>query len=545
MIYLNLLLSMSLYLYSTIVFSCPAYLSRESFKEDLPNSPRNYFGLFSWDSKKWTQLPLQIDPVSRDGRLLFFEGDDSFKDWEIDEKDRISFLSEGFDKRIDDKAPPPCDGDFIYEIKDPTGRYVYLADCGPGTTEKVKSNYPIVHDKETFTVNSKVYDYKYHPKNHMMFDQITVKPEGKEPFAAGSNSVQRIRVDVKKFFTLDFSNDDIESKLRQVREGPIALLGQLTFFLRILFFKIDLQLNTVVSFFEDSVHLPLTINMPVDATKATNPGTGMYFVWEIPEGIEWDRELSTMPALNPEKIKLGYKELGKLGLKNCRFSYCKFSLVGKLNDFKWSTEFNIPQTMVQNGFFPMFMENAGEDLVKLGWDKKDPFKIRNSGVYYDTSGLTKGQHEFDFWIKIGDKSKSVQRDCPHRVKVVRRLPVSEKIKKLLNRGLEDDIFFVKTESEIETGIERISTATKWQEFLDQLDYDVDVASFSKSYNFKKYDVLALVSDSKTQRIKSLLNATDSIVISTDDSETKLEEGMKSVHLVLVKKSRKKLVMDSK
>jgi hypothetical protein len=524
------------------VFSCPAYLNRDSFTPDLPSQARNTFALFTWSGSEWTQHPLQIDPANRDARLLFFDDGEQFQDWELSAKDRISFLMDRFDKRVGSSVTPPCKTDFIYEIKDTNGKYVYLAACDKDMTSGFVVEHPIVHDKDQLTVKAKFYDYKYHEQNHMMFDDILVRPPGVEPFSAGGDSIQRIRADVKRFFTLNFTNDDVESKLIRTRGGPLALLGQLTFFLRILFFKIDLQLQTVVSFFEDSVHMPLTINMPVDTSKRTNPGTGMIFSWQVPEGVVWDQKLSTMPVANAEVIKKGFKALGKTGLKNCRGSSCFFSLVGTLKGFQWSTEFKIPRRLVQSGFFPMFMADTSKTLVDVGWDKEGQYGENQVGIYYETSGLTKGQHDFDFWIKIGSKNKSVERDCPHPVSATRRIAVSDEVRAMLARGLEDDIFSGQSESDVPSGLHIIRSQAQWQEWMDSLEYDIDPQLLSRNINFERMILVAYVDEEHVRTIASTTSSKKQLQLNLSDRGPAVKDGHKSLHFVVLKKIRKKIIL---
>jgi len=480
-------------------YSCPAYVKRDIFRPGLPSVPRQSFALFAVnDQKKWKRIPLQVDPANQSKRLLFFNDKEDFMSWNLDANDRISFYTDDLGQRFQKSMGLPCDTDYIYEMRTIGSRkvYAYLADCSRDPKYVADRYKPTIqHDAKKNTVFSENYDYTYHVQNHMMFDKIFVKPPGNsEKKIVGFDSAQRIRADVKNFFTMNFSNEDIESKLITTREGPVALLGKLTFYLHILFFKIDMQLNTIVSFYNDSVHMPMTINMPVHTYKFTRPSSGMNFTWKIPKGVVWDKKNSTIRSLAPGEVKKGYEELAKYGLKNCKLSRCSYMLSGKLDGFQWGTEFFIPKALVKRGFFPMFMEDVPQAMVDLGWEKKVS-KVnadREVGLYFETSGLEKGQHEFDFWIKMGTKEKPVTRKCPTPLLIRKRIPVSKRILEIQARGLDDILLEGETLSDVLPQAKLITLQAEWEELLEQLEYDIEVPSRIQTVNFRKHSVIAVV-----------------------------------------------------
>src|SRR5690606_36012866 len=121
-----------------------------------------------------------------------------------------------------------------------------------------------------------------------------------------------------------FDSDDIVSQLEATRLGPVGDLANLSFFLKILFFKIRMSLTTSVGFYEDSGHIPMMVNIPVDARKYLNPGSGILYSWEVPEAAATGKSTISMPSLSPKEVGKGHAHISKAGLAYCAKKTCLY-----------------------------------------------------------------------------------------------------------------------------------------------------------------------------------------------------------------------------
>jgi hypothetical protein len=396
---------------------CPGFLTTDELNFSAPSQVSDW-RLFRFDpttaGRSWRELPLQIDSRNEFLEFTWFLKKDSALGAEVSRFDRISFETRDFGPRLQQKQPWPCRDANVYELKDnATQNYAYLMHCKtwPSSFSAPRPE-PVKHNITTHTIQSRLYAYEYWHKNHLVFDQIVLNPlseKFKFPIASASN--QSIRADIRNFFTLNFDKKDVESRLLDIKSGPVGLIGRLTFYLRLLFLKIDLQLNTAVSFFENSVYVPMVINFPVDAHKHVHPGSGIFFSWISDAGsMRWDD--SGLPKIASEKVLAGSKDLAEFGLPYCKGSVCNFKLAGEMNDQKWQLSFQIHRTLVSYGFFPMFVSNANEALTALKWQKEAKVEGDRVAFYFETSGLPKGEHPYDFWIQVADIGQPLNEKCP-------------------------------------------------------------------------------------------------------------------------------------
>ncbi len=93
--------------------------------------------------------------------------------------------------------------------------------------------------------------------------------------------------DVKKFFTLTFDSDDIDAKITHKRQGPLGLMGGLEFYLKILAFRINLELLPEANFFQDALFMPMSMTLPVNAAKYLRRGSGIYYSWLNDKDTQW------------------------------------------------------------------------------------------------------------------------------------------------------------------------------------------------------------------------------------------------------------------
>lgn len=401
------------------LLACPGFLLGQHlpFIQDV-GIRRDRVSLHIFDGKNWSPLTLQVDPLDRDGALLFPK-DPSWRKEVLTPHDRLSFDISKFSERYDEDAQKkskvnlPCGTKELIELEY-QGRYAYLMTCEPHPMSLQPK--PVTHDEKARTVKTEDYSYIYTPTNHLVFEDIKIKgPDGTSMIGVAKDSDLLIVGDVKKFFTLYFDSSDIDAEIKYQRQGPMGLMGGMEFFLRILAFKIDLQLLPEVNFFEDSVFMPMMMTLPVDARTYLRRGSGIYYSWASEEGVEWLWNESRLDDLDLELLNPNSTlPLSKPSPKHCDSRYCLYTIVAKAKGRPFVMNFKINRKAADLGFFPQLIRDvpAAEAKIKhkLG---RHPGKGRVA-IYFETARLPKGTHTWDFWIYFPDKN--AQEKCTFRIK---------------------------------------------------------------------------------------------------------------------------------
>lgn len=383
--------------------------------------PRQGLRLFAKDpvgvGSAWRAIPLQVDPIDGDGHLVFFE-DSSYMNRAVDAYDYLNFRVEDFGERFDPtKDKLPCAGSLVYEVKDDAGkRYAYLTNCGL-VAAPVSHPFLVAFDKKNHRLESATYQYKFNPENYMQFSSIAFRgADGWDVVAEDSRML--IRADVKNFFTMNFDSRQIESHLEESRLGPVGDLARLSFYLRILFFKIDLRLSTDVGFFLDSGHIPMMVNIPVNAYEYLHPASGILYTWALSPAAEAGVKDVHMPLLDVDTVKKGYVELAKIGQRSCRKGDCEYRYTVDVRGRRLSMDLVVKKALVDRGFFPIYVDDVNKYKEAMGWELNVPKDVRRPGIYFEVSGLPKGGHPWDFWLKLGSPKDGAS-DCPVMVRVTK------------------------------------------------------------------------------------------------------------------------------
>jgi hypothetical protein len=369
-----------------------------------PRGPRESLHLFAKKSvghlASWEQIPLQIDQVDQDGRLVL-PGDPLYKN-ELDNKDLITFRTDSFgEKRRFDVESLPCRGPAVYQLSDPKNRkFAYLTQCQPPLD---KGHIPLAasFEPEKNKIESTGYKYQFNPLNYLLFDNINFMNDLNQWEEVARDSQMLIRSDIKRFFTMQFDSSQIESKLEKTRLGPIANLARLSFFLRILFFRLDISLSTDVAFFNDSGHIPMMLNIPTQAHEWLNPRSGILYSWILSEKAAQAPLTLDMPPIDVETIKKGWKELAKVGLSYCRGEECLFRFAVNTGGRHLVMDLSLKRAVVERGFFPMFVADLQDLKGPMDWQLAAPKTLKRMGMYFEVSGLPKGGHPWNFWLKLG------------------------------------------------------------------------------------------------------------------------------------------------
>lgn len=402
-------------LFAPSLYACPGLLLGQHVPfYDRHLVKRDSLSLYVRDGESWRAEPLQVDPLDNEGSLLFPKDSKWVKEG-LNPSDRLSFHLDRFGPRYDLNKPlnPPCKTNELIELNY-KGKYAYLMTCAP--TAAVNAERPVTHQDKDRTVLSSDYSYRYSKSNHLVFENIQVASQnGKEMIPVAKDSDLLIVGDVKKFFTLYFDSSDIDAQIVHQRQGPLGLMGGMEFFLRILAFKIDMQLLPEVNFFEDSLFMPMSMTLPVNAAKYLRRGSGIYYSWAPEKDVEWDWDKSELDDLDVELLNPnGTGPLSKPSMKHCDLRHCQYSIVGKAKGRPFVMNFKIARKAADLGFFPQLIRDV--PLVEKKIDHKlgrFPGEGRIA-IYFETARLPEGTHTWDFWIYFPDKNADEQ--CSFKIK---------------------------------------------------------------------------------------------------------------------------------
>lgn len=409
-------------------FGCPAFLESKSIaqsleKEGAPLPHRNKMRLFRLNEIKkskdssgsaWTEIPVQFDPLNEDNLLTLTNGT-SPSEQPLSANDRMVMRVENFGSKANSKMHQPCRTKKIFEIKDAAKeRYAYLAQC-----ESIKAQFPpvVTHDPKKRMIDAELYRYKYLKNNQLMYEKLiaTDRASNRE-FVGAAHANMILHLDVKRFLTLDFNNDDVNSEITGSYTGPVGTLSNISFFLNLLFFEIDLKMDTSVAFFGDSGLIPVKFEAPMEGVL--NPGSGMLYHWQAADSkINHVKTSSTLPYANPKEILAGPKTLAKSGLGFCK-DQCEYRMQGSIGTTPYSLDINVPRYMVEAGFYPIFIQDLGAFAKEMDWDLEEEPPADTIAIYFENSGLPKGFHQMEQWIRMGEAKES----CPRSVALTRELP---------------------------------------------------------------------------------------------------------------------------
>ncbi|MBF0299437.1 MAG: hypothetical protein HQK51_12000 [Oligoflexia bacterium] len=265
-----------------------------------------------------------------------------------------------------------------------------------------------IDTKENF-VSSSAYEYFFDKKNHLLINKLFYKQDrskdkSNKKYLAISDSDLFIHLDMKNFFNIDITKEDVQSEILSTFINDNIISEKITFFYKLLFFKIRLKMDTKISFYENKAHIPMNIDVPTNGSTYLNPGSGLLYFWKNGElKFELSNEKETLPKINLKKIsnKIDFKGLVAVGLKYCNDSSenCVYKIKAKLEERNINIDIFVPKDIVKNGFYPMWIDNISEFNRIMKWS---PFKENenNSAVYFEISGLKKGQFVMDYFITM-------------------------------------------------------------------------------------------------------------------------------------------------
>ncbi len=346
---------------------------------------RESLRLFEYHQTKWQELPLQIDPTDGAGGLVLTSKD--YLKEPINPYDRIRFFLKN-SRPQNQPVAPPCKNKWGREILGRSGAaWVFACE------EAHAMETPIFYDPVKGVVSSKYYKYSFNPENHILFQNIEILQDRQWVSVARDSNVS-FRLDIKNFFNLNFGPSAITSKLEEFRQGPLGLVGKVSFYLNLLFFKIKLSLITDVYFYENQVNVPMIMYAPRDLSKNLNQKSGIYYSWK-----------STLPFSRTGISDVSQESLSFPSVNglNCSLGSCNYEVS---TSEQLTMQLKIPVFLAQKNFLPLWAQATSENhkIAPAVEPTSD-----TQGLYFEISSLPKGEHKWDFWMSL----QSTQREsCP-------------------------------------------------------------------------------------------------------------------------------------
>jgi len=334
-----------------------------------------------------------IVPVSSDGKIIWFQND-SWRQAPLMGSDRLVMEQDMFGADAKGRyAFPGCIPKNGQKLTAANGSVAWLISCPESITKTIDNKSKrVTYDPIGSQILSRFYTYKFKKDNYMLFDRVTLK--GQSDVVVSQDSHLYIRSDVKNFFTLNFSSSDIESDLREKRLDPLAAFASLGFYLKVLFFKITLDLSTDVGFYESSANIPMVMTLPVNAYDRLHRKSGVLYNFKLGEMVDAKAIKVKMPTLDAAYLKDDFQNRG---LAFCT-DYCVYELEIPNPVKALRMRINISRKLVERGMFPWFVDDVSKHRAEMNW-KLDDDKNR-VGLYFEVSKLPKGSHPWDFWLSF-------------------------------------------------------------------------------------------------------------------------------------------------
>jgi hypothetical protein len=160
----------------------------------------------------------------------------------------------------------------------------------------------------------------------------------------------------------------------------------------------------------------MMVNIPVDAYKYLNPGSGILYTWIFSPAAQNAPRQVTMPAMNVAEIKKGWESLAKTGLKYCVKDQCTYRYTVDVAGKTMSMDLGLERKLVERGFFPIYVQDAKTYREPMGWDFDLAKEESRTGMYFEVSGLSAGGHPWDFWLRLGGASAG-SAACPAPLRI--------------------------------------------------------------------------------------------------------------------------------
>lgn len=344
-----------------------------------------------------------IVPLDKSSHFKWFQdGDSKWREAAVGPFDQFNMSPEMYGNRVTTalrfKGCLPLGGVKVVRAN-PPGE-AWLASCETSVLNKLPhAGEQVVVDLKRGVLESMDYRYTFKPKNNMLFDAIELKRSDASVVKLAHDGDLLIYADVKNFFSLQFDSGDIESLMRATRVEDFGALATIQFYLRILFFKITLDLDTDVAFYRSNAHIPMVLTVPKDAEKSLNPNSGILYSFVLDEGVTYDRH-SKMPLFESNANQTVGGSVGYCEGDQCSYTV-RFKKVVQGIGSEFSMELLLPKVLVDRGMFPRYVEDVIAHKKDMGWKfSKRQQSERRSGLYFEVSRLPAGEHAWDLWLGL-------------------------------------------------------------------------------------------------------------------------------------------------
>lgn len=252
----------------------------------------------------------------------------------------------------------------------------------------------------------------------MLFDSISILKNG-QTISVAEDSDLLIRVDIRNFFSFSFTKSDILSRMRHHELFPQSALASLGFYLKVLFFKLEMSLTTDVAFYDSSANIPMIITLPYSGRKYLHRKSGVLYSWLIKRDSGTYSTSTNMKLFSPSYLTNDLTAHTKRGLENCEADLCKYTISYNIDERTFSLHFILKRSLVERGFYPSLVTNSTLHSDDMKWPHPTDQKTPRSGLYFEVSDLDEGEHKWDFWLELSDDSSGKSPPCPRDFTVQR------------------------------------------------------------------------------------------------------------------------------
>ncbi len=288
-----------------------------------------------------------------------------------------------------------------------SGVKIIIYHCPDKTNPMLKLKSSSVNiDRDEAAIGSSLYSFDYKKNNPFLFRYLKVKHEGKSLIAA-EDANYYMYLDLKHFFDLDFGSRDLSSNIQDQIVSNRSFVADLKFFLKVLFFKIDIKMESLSSFFEDSVNLPIIMDVPNEGSRFLGEDSGVLYSWKDAPSVKYVTESKKFSMFDYKKAK-SFASLAdqiKFAIKNnCKKNNCYYKIKGSAEGTPFVVRIRSPRYLTEAGFIPTLVTDVRKLVADKGWSKKEFKNIDQlTGLYLGIQNMPKGQHRIDYWFEVGDK----------------------------------------------------------------------------------------------------------------------------------------------
>lgn len=228
-------------------------------------------GLFAVVDGRWVPIPFQIDERLAGGEYIFTGGKQSnahLSTGRLKPTDELVFMAADTGARSDGSTAPTGGRSPVeVTVTDPLGggtswAYLFVFD---GKVPRSKVDY-VSYAAERERVTTDHYVIQYTPgEDHIYFSQLIV------PEKAGGNGLEfcdrlklRTHLKTRLFFSLDFDEEEWDSKVTQYLDGPVRVIRQVTNELRFLGISVAPKVRVDAVYYRDYHIAPAKIEQTLD-----------------------------------------------------------------------------------------------------------------------------------------------------------------------------------------------------------------------------------------------------------------------------------------